>query len=111
MLRRLGHSLKKTLRSLQVHCWSLAGRAYLRLQGATVGRRLRLRSLPLCRRYGTGRIEIGEGVEILNRLRENLAGISHKTALYAGDRGSLLIGNDVGISGAVLHAVGATLTI
>jgi len=84
--------------------FSPVGRAYLNLQGASVGRGLRLQSLPFCRCYGTGRIEIGDDVTILNSLYQNTAGIIHKTVLIAGDGAVLRIGNEVGISGAILDA-------
>jgi acetyltransferase-like isoleucine patch superfamily enzyme len=77
---------------------------YLRIHGVSIGTGLRVRSLPFCRCYGNGRIEIGNNLTINNTLRENPGGVVHKTVLYAG-RGSVLrIGNDVGISGAILHA-------
>ena len=57
--------------------------------GASVGKRLRLQSLPFCRCYGTGHIEIGNNVTILNKLFQNTAGISHKTVLIADDGASL----------------------
>jgi acetyltransferase-like isoleucine patch superfamily enzyme len=64
---------------------------YLRLHGATVGPELTVWSLPFCRRHE-------------NRLCENAAGVSHRTALIAAESGArLLIGNYVGISGAVLY--------
>jgi acetyltransferase-like isoleucine patch superfamily enzyme len=84
--------------------FSPIGRMYLTIHGAHVGRKLRLQSLPFCRCYGTGRIEIGDNVTILNTLYQNTAGIVHKTVLIAGDRAILRIGNDVGISGAILDA-------
>jgi acetyltransferase-like isoleucine patch superfamily enzyme len=77
---------------------------YLSLQGAFIGRRLYAESLPFCRCYGTGRIEIGSRVQILNSLRQNTAGIVHKTVLIAADGALLRIGDDVGISGAILDA-------
>lgn len=80
------------------------GHFYLTTQGASVGRGLYLESLPFCRCYGNGRIEIGENVKILNSLRQNTAGIIHKTVLIAGDGSLLRIGNNVGISGAILDA-------
>jgi acetyltransferase-like isoleucine patch superfamily enzyme len=92
------------LRRAMNFLFSPIGRLYLNFQGARVGRDLRLQSLPFCRCYGTGRIEIGNGVTILNSLRQNTAGIIHKTVLIAGTGALLRIGNDVGISGAILDA-------
>jgi acetyltransferase-like isoleucine patch superfamily enzyme len=77
---------------------------YLRLHGATVGPELTVWSLPFCRRHEGATIRLGHAVLINNRLCENAAGVSHRTALIAAESGArLLIGNYVGISGAVLY--------
>lgn len=77
---------------------------YLRLHGAEVGSALRVRSLPFCRRHRDAAIRVGDAVSINSRLHENAAGVSHRTALIAANAGArLLIGNHVGISGAVLY--------
>jgi len=92
------------LRRVMCFLVSPIGRVYLNIHGARVGRGLRLQSLPFCRCYGTGHIDIGDNVTILNTLYQNAAGIMHKTVLIAGDGALLRIGNDVGISGATLDA-------
>jgi acetyltransferase-like isoleucine patch superfamily enzyme len=47
---------------------------------------------------------MGDAVSIANRFCENVAGVTHRTALIAANPGArLLIGNHVGISGAVLY--------
>lgn len=97
----LYHGIQRRLAYL---VWSPIGRLYLTLHGARVGRRVCLQSLPLCRCYGSGRILIGDNVTILNRLKENTAGIVHETVLIAGDGAVLSIGNDVGMSGVILDA-------
>jgi len=84
--------------------FSPIGRMYLTVHGATVGSGLRLRSLPFCRCYSSGRIHIGDRVTILNTLFQNPAGILHRTVLIADEGAILRIGNDVGISGAILDA-------
>jgi len=82
----------------------VAGRLYLRLYGVQVGTGLTMRSLPFCRRQAQAAIRLGDGVTIKNRLSENPAGIAHRTALVAARPGArLVIGNHVGISGAVLY--------
>jgi acetyltransferase-like isoleucine patch superfamily enzyme len=49
-------------------------------------------------------IRIGHDVTILNKLKENLAGIVHPTVLVAASPGAeLIIGNHVGISGAIIY--------
>jgi acetyltransferase-like isoleucine patch superfamily enzyme len=92
------------LRRAQRLLFSPIGRVYLSIHGARVGTGLHLQSLPFCRCYGTGQIDIGDNVTIHNTLRENTAGIIHKTVLIAGDGAILRIGDDVGISGAILDA-------
>jgi acetyltransferase-like isoleucine patch superfamily enzyme len=80
-------------------------RMVLRSYGVEFGSGLRLGSAPVIRRNQTGRIRLGRNVSIANELAENPAGIAHRTALCACMPGSeLLIGDDVGISGAVIYA-------
>jgi len=79
------------------------GRAYLMLHGVRVGAHLRMYSLPICRRHPQAQMSIGNDVKIINKTRENLAGIAHRTILVANKPGArLLVGNHVGISGAVI---------
>jgi acetyltransferase-like isoleucine patch superfamily enzyme len=78
-------------------------RKYLYLHGVEIGENLRATSFPTCRCHPQGKIRIGDNCTILNKLTENLAGIVHPTVLYAGRNGLLQIGNNVGISGAVLY--------
>lgn len=96
--------VKRFVTGLQTAVSSVAVRAYLRFRGASVGQGLRARSFPVCRRYGNGRLEIGRNFSVNNTLRENLAGVVHKTVLYVEHGCRLRIGDDVGISGAILHA-------
>jgi acetyltransferase-like isoleucine patch superfamily enzyme len=59
---------------------------------------------PVCDRHPEASITIGNNVRILNTLHENLAGIEHPTVLVADRPGAvLIIGNHVGISGAILY--------
>lgn len=84
---------------------SLVAKAYLTLWGVKYGVGLRVNSLPLCRRDPDAMIEIGKDVRIINKPSENLAGVDHRTVLSASEPGArLLIGNHVGISGAVLYS-------
>jgi acetyltransferase-like isoleucine patch superfamily enzyme len=78
-------------------------RAYLLLHGVHCGKALRIYSLPICRRHPQAAIVLGSEVTITNKIRENLAGVFHRTVLVANKAGAkLIIGNRVGISGAVL---------
>ena len=88
--------------------WGVGGvwaRMVLRSYGVEFGPGLKLGSAPVIRRNRTGRIRLGRNVSIANEMAENPAGIPHRTALCACMPGSeLLIGDDVGISGAIIYA-------
>ncbi len=88
--------------------WFIGGmwaRCVLRSYGVQFGPGLRLGSSPVIRRHRSAVIRLGRNVSIANELAENPAGISHRTALCASQPGAeLLIGDDVGISGAILNA-------
>jgi acetyltransferase-like isoleucine patch superfamily enzyme len=82
----------------------LAARAYMKLAGARVGRRLTMFSLPYCRVHKGSDMTIGDDAAIMNRLVENPAAVFHRTVLITAREGaSLTIGDHVGISGAVLY--------
>lgn len=84
---------------------SIIGFCYLKMWGVRVGKNLQMRSFPMCRTVGTGKIIIGNNVKITNKLRENPAGVSHPTVLIAGSGAVLKIADNVGISGAVIYAM------
>ena len=78
----------------------------MRSYGVEFSEGLRLGSAPVIRRHKGGVIRLGRNVSIANELAENPAGVAHRTALCAcGPGARLLIGNGVGISGAILHAM------
>ncbi|UCE99393.1 MAG: acyltransferase [Planctomycetota bacterium] len=80
------------------------GKIYLLLWGVKLGKKLRMNSLPICRRHPQGTIEIGNHVTISNRLSENRAGITHRSVLEAhSPQARLIIGNHVGLSGVILY--------
>jgi acetyltransferase-like isoleucine patch superfamily enzyme len=84
--------------------WRRVTRLYFSWHGVTVGERLLTRSLPWCRRYGNSRIDIGDDFAVNNRFAENPAGVVHRVALWAANGSVLQIGNNVGMSGAIIHA-------
>ena len=53
---------------------------------------------------GSGSIELGDHLTIVNDARYNRAGVAHPTQLVAGAGASLVIGDNVGISGASICA-------
>jgi len=85
-------------------CGMLA-KLYLRFWGVRFGAGLTLNSFPICRRSKGAKIRIGSNVTISNKISENLVGIAHRTVLAAvGEKAELLIGDKVGISGAILFS-------
>lgn len=88
--------------------WSVGGcwaRMWMRAVGVRVGANLRIGSTPYIRRKTTARIEIGCNVTIFNTLEENPAGISHRTALCAGQEGAeIIVGDETAMSGTVIVA-------
>lgn len=91
------------LRKAWKNIFSLAARLYLRASGVQYGRGLKMTSFPLIRRHPAASIRIGERVTIQNLLSENRAGITHRSCLVAATEHSrIVIGNDVGLSGAII---------
>jgi len=77
----------------------------LRSYGVEFGPGLKIGSAPIIRRHPEAMIRLGRNVHIVNELAENPAGVAHPTVLCAALPGAeLLIGNEVGISGAVIYA-------
>jgi len=93
----------KAIRTLYWMCRANLARAYLRWHGVKYGHNLKMSFFPKCCRHLNGRIEVGDNCKIKNHLSENLAGIVHPTVLFADNDAYLKIGNNVGISGAVLY--------
>lgn len=81
------------------------GRWCLISSGVTYGKNLNIYSAPVVVRHINSSIVIGDCVTILNNSLENPAGVSHKTVFSAPvDGAKIIIGNNVGISGAVIYA-------
>lgn len=98
------HKIYRLVRSVIRFLMSKVVTIYLLLWGVKVGKNLSAYSLPLCRRRGSAKIEIGDNVVILNKLSENPAGITHPTVLAAALPGAhLKIGNNVSMSGVILY--------
>lgn len=67
------------------------------------GSNLNLKSAPIIVKLRSSSIVLGDNVTISNEINENPAGVVHKTVLAAARPGAeLIIGNNVGISGAIL---------
>ena len=73
--------------------------------GVNYGRNLKIYSSSIVVRHFNSSIDIGDNVTILNSSIENPAGIAHKSVLATPVSGAkIVIGNNVGISGAVICA-------
>jgi len=94
--------MKRHLLRLPSGWW---GRWCLLVSGVAYGKNLKIYSAPLVVRHFNSSIVLGDDVTIINNSMENPAGIAHKTVLAAAADGArLMIGNNVGISGAVIYA-------
>lgn len=98
--------LARALRGMRRKVGGPIGRMTLRSYGVRFGPNLQLGSAPRIRIHSdNASITLGSDVVINNHLDENPAGIAHRTVLAAASPGArLVIGNNVGISGAVIYA-------
>ncbi len=92
-------------RSVRRAVGGLWAKLVMRALGVEFGPGLDIGSPPFIHRSKGATIRLGSGVIIYNRVEENPAGIAHKTVLSASRPGAqIIIGNKVGLSGAVLVA-------
>lgn len=104
-LRKVLLLLVKIKRRILRLPFGLWGRWCLLVSGVSYGKNLKIYSAPLVCRHINSSIVLGNDVSILNYNMENPAGIAHKTVLATPvDGAKLVIGNNVGISGAVIYA-------
>jgi acetyltransferase-like isoleucine patch superfamily enzyme len=81
------------------------GRWCLIVSGVIYGENLRIYSSPVIVRHFNSSIVLGNNVTLLNNSFENPAGVAHKTVFATPVNGAkIIIGNNVGISGAVICA-------
>lgn len=82
---------------------AMIGKAYLLIRGVQYGKNLNMRSLPYCCKVPGSSIVLGDNLTLFNKFSENPAGIAHPCALVTARAGARLnIGNNVGISGAII---------
>lgn len=92
-------------RKFRWHLGGVWGRWVLRSYGVHFGEGLRLGSPPIIQKHKEATIRLGRNVVILNTLAQNPAGVFQPTVLAACRPGAeLIIGDNVGISGATLYA-------
>ena len=81
-------------------------RLFLRVNRVNYGKNLKLIGWPFVFRYPHAQIELGEKVRINSNFWSNLLGLYQRTIIVAKGKGKIKIGNNVGISGASIYAIG-----
>lgn len=93
------------INDLYIYLTSFLGKICCKLNGVEFGQNLRSYGLPLIFRHSGARIFLGDNIILSSNSRFNLAGINHRIILAAAKENSTIsIGNNTGISGAVIHA-------
>lgn len=90
--------------------WPLGvlGRWILTIAGVTYGQNLRLHGLPILSMKPNSRIMIGSNCRLRSRSQGNAIGVNHPVVLRTmGDGAILRIGDNVGMSGGAICAVGS----
>jgi acetyltransferase-like isoleucine patch superfamily enzyme len=85
--------------------WTAVARARLAAHGAKVGRRLRVTGPLLLRIHPEGVLVIGDDCTLHSGFAVNPVGGALRLSIWVGRSGSLLIGDNVGISNATLVAM------
>ena len=78
---------------------------FLKLTGVTYGKQLKLKGIPVIFNKKGANIMIGDNCLIKSSFLSNLVGLYSRTIIVTRVEGaSILIGNNVGISGATIYA-------
>lgn len=77
---------------------------FLRCIGVRIGKKSKFVGIPVCVKTGNSTMVIGDNFTCNSSFLSNLAGLYQRSVLVARFGGSLVIGNNVGISGATLYA-------
>lgn len=78
---------------------------FMRFNKIKYGKNINLYGIPIIFRKGTSSLEMGENCTIKSSLLSNLIGLNHRTIIVTRtDEAKINIGNNVGISGAVIYA-------
>ena len=91
-------------RNVSVFVRSLRARLVLSLLGCRCGRNFQVDGKLIIRAPRKAGITIGDNVKINSRFRSNLVGLTQPTVLHCAKQGRILIGNDTGLSSAILSA-------
>lgn len=76
----------------------------MKLNGVKYGENLKLIGYPFIFRYRNAKIEIGKRCRINSNFFSNLIGLYQRTIIIARGKGEIIIGDNVGISGATIYA-------
>lgn len=104
-MRKLLHLLRHALVAALVAFWTAVARVRMAFHGAKVGRRLRATGPILLRLHPEGRLVIGDDCTLHSGFAFNPVGGASRLAIWVGKSGSLVIGDNVGISNATLVAM------
>lgn len=95
----------RVARVLRNRSSQVIAKAVLKSYGVTFGSGFVTDGIPLIVKHDSATIQLGNNVVVINRSESNAAGVIHRTILAAPQPGGrLIIGNNVGMSGATLNA-------
>jgi len=77
---------------------------FMKLNGIKYGRNLNLIGIPIIYKERHASIEIGNNCTIKSDFLSNLVGLYQRTIIVARGNGRIIIGDNVGISGATIYA-------
>jgi acetyltransferase-like isoleucine patch superfamily enzyme len=102
MLRYMLRAWKIGRRQLWAKCTTAYARLYFRAAGARVGRHFRSNGMPELELSLDGSLTIGDGFHLQNGRCYNMIGRQQRCYFVIGKKASLLIGDNVGISGSAI---------
>ena len=87
---------------LKIPC--LLPKLFLRLNGSKFGKCLKLIGWPFIYKSSRATLRIGDNCRINSNFFSNLLGLYHRTIIIAKGTSNIIIGDNVGISGATIYA-------
>ena len=76
----------------------------MKINGVNFGKNVNLLGLPLIFKQSKAQLCIGDNCTIKSSFLSNLVGLYQRTIILARDKGEIIIGKNVGISGATIYA-------
>ncbi len=102
MIRYMLRAWKIGRRRVWAECTTRYTRMYFKAAGASVGRNFRSNGTPELELSLDGHLTIGEGFHLQNGRSYNMIGRQQRCYFIIGKQASLVIGNNVGISGSAI---------